>query len=49
MKHLRFVSKKTPASAVDIPVKTKIQFITAILTAFEPILEAKDTDGSSNS
>lgn len=41
MKHLQKVSKKPPVLAADIPVNAKIEFIVAILTAFSPILEAK--------
>jgi hypothetical protein len=40
MKHVNTVSK-VPAHAADIPVSTKITFIVAILTAFTPILTAK--------
>lgn len=41
MKHLQKVSKNSPVVAADIPVEDKITFITAILNAFKPILEAK--------
>jgi hypothetical protein len=41
MKHLQKVSKP-PVCAADIPVDAKMGFIIAILTAFTPILEAKD-------
>jgi hypothetical protein len=45
MKHVKIVSK-APAPATDIPVSTKIQFIVAILTAFTPILVAKDPNAT---
>jgi len=41
MRHLQKVSKP-PVHAADIPVNAKMEFIVAILTAFTPILEAKD-------
>jgi len=41
MKHVNPLTK-TPARAADIPVDVKINFIIAILTAFAPILGAKD-------
>lgn len=40
MKHLTKISK-APAHAADIPVNVKVDFIVAILQAFEPILAAK--------
>lgn len=43
MKHLQNVSKP-PVRAADIPVDAKMGFIIAILTAFTPILEAKNPD-----
>ncbi len=45
MKHVKTMSK-TPARAADIPVTVKVDFITAILTAFTPILEAKEPQQS---
>jgi len=41
MKHLQKVSKP-PVHAADIPVEAKMTFIISILTAFTPILEAKE-------
>jgi len=41
MKHVKMVSRM-PARAADIPVNTKITFIIAILSAFTPILQAKE-------
>ena len=41
MKHVRVMSR-VPARAADIPVNDKITFITALLNAFKPILEAKE-------
>jgi hypothetical protein len=41
MKHLQKVSKP-PVHAADIPLDAKMEFIIAILTAFTPILEAKN-------
>jgi len=42
MTHIKKVSR-VPARAADIPVEDKITFIVALLEAFAPILEAKDT------
>jgi len=47
MKHVKNVTKGTgPVRAVDIPVDTKITFITEILSAFAPVLEAKEETSS---
>lgn len=43
MKHLQKVTKP-PVYAADIPVDAKMEFIISILTAFTPILEAKDPE-----
>lgn len=43
MKHLQRVSKP-PVHAADIPVEAKMEFIISILTAFTPILEAKNPE-----
>jgi len=40
MKHVKQLSR-TPGRAVDIPVDVKVDFIVALLQAFEPILSAK--------
>ena len=43
MKHLQKVSKP-PVHAADIPVDAKMTFVISILTAFTPILQAKNPD-----
>ena len=43
MKHVVAISKKpVSATTTTVTVDTKITFITNILTAFEPLLVAKD-------
>ena len=45
MKHIKRMSK-APARAADIPTSVKVDFVVAILQAFEPILTAKFPDQS---
>jgi hypothetical protein len=42
MKHMKVLSKRPAKAQEDIPISAMVEFIIAVLSAFTPLLVAKD-------